>query len=102
MEEKMNNALMKMGGEFDSLRARWAVMSFGEAKDDLCEVLNERAAAIRALPADDLAGLAVKARAAAWTCNLDHVAAGDYSGEVMAALVADVQHVAAFPRMGIA
>ncbi len=96
----MNNALMKMGGEFDSLRARWAGMEFGEERDDLCEVLNDRAAAIRALPADDLAGLAVKARAAAWTCNLDHVAADDYPGEVMAALVADVQHVASFQRMG--
>lgn len=96
----MRNTLAKMGGEFDALRARWAKMAFGEERDDLCEALNERAAAIRDIPADDLAGLAVKARATSWTCNLDQVAPEDYPAEVMAALVADIEHVAAIGHRG--
>ena len=96
----MRNALKQMGGEFDALRARWAKMTFGEERDDLCENLNERAAAIRALPAVDLADLAVKARAARWTDNLDEVAPDDYPAEVMSALIADVEHVAAIRQRG--
>jgi hypothetical protein len=59
-------AILKMGAEFDLLHGRWVRMPFGPERDELCELLNERAAAIRAMPVDDLAGLAVKARALAW------------------------------------
>jgi|GEM_PF-2294100 len=54
------------------------VWNYGPERDDLCEVLNDRAAAIRAMPVDDLDGLAVKARAVAWVCNLDQRGEDDY------------------------
>ena len=67
----MNNALAKMAAEFDALRSRWGAMEPGEEQDDVCEQLGELAAQICAVPVDDLAGLAAKARAVVWAESLD-------------------------------
>jgi hypothetical protein len=88
-------SLMRMGAEFDLLIGRWARMPLGPERDDLCEVLNLRAAAIRAMPVDCIEGLAAKARALAWTCSLDHRGPDDFVAQVVAAFVEDVEHVAA-------
>lgn len=67
----MKIALETMGAKFDALRARYAELEPGEERDRVCERLSRRAEAIQAIPADDLAGLQVKARAVVWTENLD-------------------------------
>lgn len=90
----MSDKLKTLGEKFNTAREQWAGMPPGEARDDACEELNRQAAAIRSVPARDLAGLAVKARAAAWTCSLDLAHPDDPSALAVAALVADVQKLA--------
>lgn len=90
----MSEHLEVLGREFDQARARWNVMPPGVGRDDLCDQLNRQAAAIRAIPADDLAGLAVKARAAAWACSVDLAHRDDVGAEAVAGLVDNIARMA--------
>lgn len=69
-ETHMDN-LLSRGAEFDALLSRWRGTPQGEERDDICDILNEKAEAIRLAPCTSLGDLALKARAVAWICYLD-------------------------------
>ncbi|EAV44226.1 hypothetical protein SIAM614_03670 [Roseibium aggregatum IAM 12614] len=89
---------MTAGREFADLHAQWLSMTPGDERDDLCEVLNAKANALRALPCTSVEELPLKALGVAWTFGITHrpipTEDEDYLAFVLASLLSDIQSAA--------
>ena len=89
---------MTAGREFADLHAQWLSMTPGDERDDLCDVLNARVNALRAMPCASVEELPFKALGVAWTFGITHrptpTEDEDYLAFVLASLLSDIQSAA--------